>query len=169
VGNGFAAIGAVILLSAAACATAPRKPAEAADPRLTSLLVEAIRFPTVAGNDQARKDQQTWLLRTAASLGLVARDAGPVTEIELPGPPGAPVLGLVVHGDVQPVDEKGAHVGKSFLAVDRAVQAGEGDTVLVLREGTGIRQLFGVPLTSKLPIRSCVVGVVDGLDFPVAG
>jgi predicted dipeptidase len=27
-----------------------------------------------------------------------------VTEIELPGPPGAPVLGLVVHGDVQPVD-----------------------------------------------------------------
>src|SRR5437016_3126929 len=32
--------------------------------------------------------------------------AGPVTGIELPGPPGAPVLGLVVHGDVQPVDEK---------------------------------------------------------------
>jgi succinyl-diaminopimelate desuccinylase len=27
-----------------------------------------------------------------------------VTEIELPGPAGAPVLGLVVHGDVQPVD-----------------------------------------------------------------
>jgi microcompartment protein CcmK/EutM len=53
--------------------------------------------------------------------------------------------------------------------VDRAVQAGEGDTVLVLREGTGIRQLFGVPLTSKLPIRSCIVGVVDGLDCPVAG
>jgi succinyl-diaminopimelate desuccinylase len=94
----------VILLSAAACATAPRNPARAADPRLASLLVEAIRFPTVAGNDQARKDQQAWLLRTAASLGLTARDAGPVTEIELPGPPGGPVLGLVVHGDVQPVD-----------------------------------------------------------------
>ena len=28
-----------------------------------------------------------------------------MTEIELPGPPGAPVLGLVVHGDVQPVEE----------------------------------------------------------------
>ncbi|HWE23538.1 MAG TPA: M20/M25/M40 family metallo-hydrolase, partial [Myxococcales bacterium] len=33
-------------------------------------------------------------------------DAGSITEIELPGPAGAPVLGLMVHGDVQPVDEK---------------------------------------------------------------
>jgi microcompartment protein CcmK/EutM len=65
---------------------------------------------------------------------------------------------------VQPVDEKGAAAGKSFLAVDRAMQSGEGDTVLVLREGTGIRQLFGVPLTSKLPIRSCIVAVIDSQD-----
>ena len=92
------------LLLAAGCATAPA--VKRADPRLESLLAEAIRFPTVAGNEQARKDQQAWLLRTAASLGLIARDAGPVTEIELPGPADAPVLGLVVHGDVQPVDEK---------------------------------------------------------------
>ncbi len=62
---------------------------------------------------------------------------------------------------VQPIDEHGARCGKSFLAVDRAVQAGEGDTVLVLREGTGIRQLFGLPATAPLPIRSCIVGVVD--------
>jgi succinyl-diaminopimelate desuccinylase len=92
------------LLLAAACATAPRTAPDGS--RLESLLREAIRFPTVAGNDQARRDQQAWLLRTAASLGLQARDAGPVTEIELPGPAGAPVLGLMVHGDVQPVDEK---------------------------------------------------------------
>src|SRR3954464_1767141 len=92
------------LLLAAACATAPRTAPGGS--RLEPLLREAIRFPTVAGNDQARRDQQAWLLRTAASLGLQARDAGPVTEIELPGPTGAPVLGLVVHGDVQPVDEK---------------------------------------------------------------
>src|SRR3954468_14158195 len=92
------------LLLAAACATAPRPAKESA--RLEPMLKEVIRFPTVAGNDQARRDQQAWLLRTAATLGLVARDAGPVTEIELPGPAGAPVLGLVVHGDVQPVDEK---------------------------------------------------------------
>ena len=62
---------------------------------------------------------------------------------------------------VQPVDERGAPEGKSFLAVDRAVQAGEGDTVLVLREGTGIRQLFGLPPQARLPIRSCIVGIVD--------
>ena len=65
---------------------------------------------------------------------------------------------------VQPVDEKGAASGKSFLAVDRAVNAGQGDTVLVLREGTGIRQLFGVPPAGKLPIRSCIVGVVDQVE-----
>jgi succinyl-diaminopimelate desuccinylase len=70
------------------------------------MLAEVIRFPTVAGNDDARKSQQQWVLRTAAALGLVARDAGPVTEIELPGPEGAQVLGLIVHGDVQPVDDK---------------------------------------------------------------
>jgi succinyl-diaminopimelate desuccinylase len=93
-----------LLLAAAACASAPRPQPERS--RLEPLLLEAIRFPTVAGNEQARLDQQRWLLRTAQSLGLTARDAGPVTEIELPGPPGAPILGLVVHGDVQPVDEK---------------------------------------------------------------
>ncbi|TMA25924.1 MAG: hypothetical protein E6J78_15865 [Deltaproteobacteria bacterium] len=65
---------------------------------------------------------------------------------------------------VQPIDQKGAASGKSFLAVDRAVQSGEGDTVLVLREGNGVRQLFGLPLTAKWPIRSCVVGVVDAVE-----
>ena len=62
---------------------------------------------------------------------------------------------------VQPVDEEGKPQGKSFLAVDRASSAGEGDLVLVLREGSGVRQIFGVPLSSKLPINSCIVGVVD--------
>ncbi|HYS08769.1 MAG TPA: M20/M25/M40 family metallo-hydrolase [Myxococcales bacterium] len=90
-----------VLLFAAACASARPTPDRS---RLEPLLLEAIRFPTVAGDEQARLGQQQWLLRTAASLGLVARDAGPMTEVELKGPPGAPVLGLVVHGDVQPVD-----------------------------------------------------------------
>ena len=92
---------ALPLLLLASCA-AGQKPGS--DPsRLEPLLLEAIRFPTVAGNERARADQEAWLLRTAAGLGLVARLAGPVTEIELPGPAGAPVLGLVVHGDVQPL------------------------------------------------------------------
>jgi succinyl-diaminopimelate desuccinylase len=74
-------------------------------PRAARMLVEAIRFATVDGNRTAHKAQKEWILKTAASLGLAARDAGLVTEVELPGPPGAPVLGLVVHGDVQPVEE----------------------------------------------------------------
>jgi predicted dipeptidase len=72
--------------------------------RVVPLLQEVVAFQTVQGNTQARLDQQAWLLRTASSLSLVAREAGLITEIELPGPPGSPVLGLVVHGDVQPVD-----------------------------------------------------------------
>jgi microcompartment protein CcmK/EutM len=61
---------------------------------------------------------------------------------------------------VQPLDESGQPSGKSFIAVDHA-QAGEGDRVLVLREGNGVRQLLKDP---RAPIRSLVVGVVDRVD-----
>jgi len=71
--------------------------------RLVPLLLEAIRFPTVDGDARAFAAQQEWLGRVAGGLGFEVRDAGPVTEVELPALPGAPVLGLVVHGDVQPV------------------------------------------------------------------
>jgi microcompartment protein CcmK/EutM len=46
---------------------------------------------------------------------------------------------------------------KYDIAVDR-VQAGEGDTVLVLDEGTGARQLLGLDPGA---IRAVIVGVVD--------
>jgi ethanolamine utilization protein EutN len=62
---------------------------------------------------------------------------------------------------VQPVDEKGGDSGSSFLAVD-LVQAGPGDTVLVMQEGNGVRQILKV---QKLPIRSVIVGVVDAVDL----
>lgn len=87
---------------------------------------------------------------------ILCKVLGPVVSTEKH--PAFAGLKLLV---VQPVDEQGAHAGKSFLAVDRVVQAGEGDTVLVLREGTGIRQLFGLPATAKLPIRSCIVAIVE--------
>jgi succinyl-diaminopimelate desuccinylase len=74
--------------------------------RMVPLLQEVLRFPTVQGDTKARDAQQAWLRKTGTELGLLVRDAGLVTEIELPGPKGAPVLGLVVHGDVQPVDAK---------------------------------------------------------------
>lgn len=62
---------------------------------------------------------------------------------------------------VQPLDEHGAPLGKSFLAVDHTSSAGQGDTVLVLREGNGVRQLLG---DKMLPIRSVIVGVVDAVE-----
>ena len=74
-------------------------------PRMVPLLTEVIRFPTVAGNAKAFADQKAWLTRVATELGFTVRDKGKVTEVELPGPDGAPVLGLAVHGDVVPVDD----------------------------------------------------------------
>lgn len=73
--------------------------------QMAPLLTQVLRFPTVAGNERARLDQQAWLLKTGQALGLTVQEAGKVTELELPGPAGAPVIGLVVHGDVQPVDD----------------------------------------------------------------
>lgn len=61
----------------------------------------------------------------------------------------------------QPLGPDGAARGAQMIAVDRA-QAGPGDVVLVLTEGNGIRQLFGV---SVLPIRSAIVGIVDAVEL----
>lgn len=57
---------------------------------------------------------------------------------------------------VQPLHQ-GRPKGRSFLAADFA-QAGVGDTVLVVREGSSSRQLAGHELA---PIHAAVVGVVD--------
>ena len=57
----------------------------------------------------------------------------------------------------QGLDENRKPLGPSFLAVD-SVQAGAGDEVIVLFEGNGIRQIFGV---KQLPIQSLIVGIVD--------
>ena len=61
---------------------------------------------------------------------------------------------------VQPVDPQKPSDAPSFLAVDR-VQSGAGDLVLVMQEGNGMRQLFGV---QALPIRSIIVGHIDQMD-----
>lgn len=72
--------------------------------QLVPMTVELVKFPTSVGNVEAHAAQKAWLMKTAAELGFTARDAGKITEIELPGPEGAPVLGLVIHGDVQEAD-----------------------------------------------------------------
>src|SRR5947209_5459840 len=96
----------LLLLSLLAASAVHERYDSVEAPRAAGMLAELVRFATVAGNEPAHAAQKEWLARTAASLGFAARDAGTMMEIELPGPPGAPVLGLVVHGDVQPVDEK---------------------------------------------------------------
>ncbi|MBI2930796.1 MAG: EutN/CcmL family microcompartment protein [Planctomycetes bacterium] len=63
---------------------------------------------------------------------------------------------LVVH----PIGLDGGFVGSSFLAVDR-VDAGEGDHVLVNREGSGARLALG---NDKTPVQAVVVAVVDRWD-----
>jgi microcompartment protein CcmK/EutM len=63
---------------------------------------------------------------------------------------------------VQPIDHLGADAGTSFVAVDHA-QAGAGDHVLVLTEGTGVRQIL--KQGDVVPIRSLIVGIVDRMDI----
>jgi ethanolamine utilization protein EutN len=65
---------------------------------------------------------------------------------------------------VQPIDERGGDTGDIFLAVD-LVQAGPGDTVLVMQEGNGVRQILK---EQKLPIRSVIIGIVDAIDVSAA-
>jgi ethanolamine utilization protein EutN len=62
---------------------------------------------------------------------------------------------------VQPLDANGKDAGASFVAIDR-VQAGAGDKVIVLTEGTGVRQLL--QQGDQVPIRSAIVGIVDRVD-----
>jgi ethanolamine utilization protein EutN len=62
---------------------------------------------------------------------------------------------------VQPIDERGADTGASFVAVD-TVQAGTGDRVIVLTEGNGVRQIL--KQGDNVPIRSVIVGIVDALE-----
>jgi ethanolamine utilization protein EutN len=58
---------------------------------------------------------------------------------------------------VQPVDPEGNKAGGLTLALD-SVQAGTGDTVLILDEGNSGRLIVGDPMA---PVRTMVVGIVD--------
>ncbi len=61
---------------------------------------------------------------------------------------------------VQPVDPKGNDSGSTMVALD-VVDAGEGDLVLVMKEGGSARIIFNDP---KIPLQAVVVGVVDNLE-----
>jgi microcompartment protein CcmK/EutM len=61
---------------------------------------------------------------------------------------------------VRPVDPRGADAGAVTLALD-SVQAGVGDTVLIIDEGNSSRMIIG---DSMAPVRTMIVGIVDRVD-----
>jgi microcompartment protein CcmK/EutM len=61
---------------------------------------------------------------------------------------------------VRPVDPQGADAGAVTLALD-SVQAGVGDTVLIIDEGNSSRMIIG---DSMAPVRTMIVGIVDRVD-----
>ena len=57
------------------------------------------------------------------------------------------------------LDAVGQPTGGYVIAVD-TVDAGAGETVIILDEGNGARQVLDVP---DMPVRSVVVGIVDAV------
>jgi len=60
---------------------------------------------------------------------------------------------------VQPVNDEEEPQGESVLALD-TVQAGVGDTVLVIDEGNSSRLIMN---NSTAPVRTMIVGIVDAI------
>jgi microcompartment protein CcmK/EutM len=64
---------------------------------------------------------------------------------------------------VDRLDLNGKPDGYYDIAVD-VVQSGVGDTVLVIDEGNGARQILKREVA---PVRAVIVGVVDDIDIPL--
>jgi len=78
-----------------------------------------------------------------------------VSTVKISHLEGRPLL-LVEH-----LDGRGQETGTYDIAVD-TVQAGPGDTVLLLDEGNGARQILGL---NPGAVRAVIVGVVDEVDL----
>ena len=64
---------------------------------------------------------------------------------------------------VQPIDLDGKFIGRDLLAIDQ-VDAGVGDTVLCLQEGSGAQQILK---RKDVPVHTIVVAVVDGMSVEI--
>jgi microcompartment protein CcmK/EutM len=62
---------------------------------------------------------------------------------------------------VQPIDLQGNFIDRDVLAID-TVDAGIGDTVLIIQEGAGAQQTLK---RKDMPVHTVVVAVVDGLEI----
>ncbi|MBI2620297.1 MAG: EutN/CcmL family microcompartment protein [Ignavibacteriales bacterium] len=61
---------------------------------------------------------------------------------------------------VQPIDLDGTLIGRDMLGIDH-VDAGVGDTVLVIQEGAGAQQVLK---SKEVPVHTVIVAVVDGFS-----
>ena len=59
------------------------------------------------------------------------------------------------------LDQRGEPTGAYIIALD-GIGAGRGETVLILDEGSGARQILD---DASAPVRSIVVGIVDEVDL----
>lgn len=59
------------------------------------------------------------------------------------------------------LDQNGRSTGRYVIALD-AIGAGKGETVLILDEGNGARQILD---DANAPVRSLVVGIVDAAEL----
>ena len=64
---------------------------------------------------------------------------------------------LIVH----PIDLNDNYIGKKDVVALDTVDAGIGDTVLLLQEGKSVQQILG---HRNAPVHSVVVAVVDSID-----
>jgi ethanolamine utilization protein EutN len=65
---------------------------------------------------------------------------------------------LIVH----PIDYNGNLVGqKDFIALDQ-VDAGIGDSVIVVQEGDAVEQILG---NSNAPVNTMVIAIVDDIEI----
>lgn len=64
---------------------------------------------------------------------------------------------------VQPIDIYGNAIGKDVLSLD-TLDAGFGDTVLIIQEGSGAMQILK---RNDVPVHTIIIAVVDGIDIPI--
>ena len=63
---------------------------------------------------------------------------------------------------VQPIDLNNNYMGKKDVVALDFVDAGIGDTVLLVQEGKAVQQILG---HRKAPVHSIIVAVVDSIDI----